>query len=541
MKLIGKKPRPLMKPKQSVPLVELPEDSGPHVLIKTVVQENIQWMQECFSSCSDLVCREFTVGYESPKAAAVFYFDGLVDKELVNDNVLTPLAVTSRIAAPEAIEEDYAKWIQQRVISSGEMKAVPTMNEMAKGILQGDAILFLEDWNQGLVIGAKGWASRSVSEPQTEIVLRGPREAFNEVLRVNTSMLRRRIKSNKLKIESRELGTLTKTNVAIAYIDGVINQDILVELNRRLDQIKEVDSILEGGCIEQYIEDSPYSPFPQIQYTERPDRVAAALLEGRCALIVDGTPDVLILPAVFIQFLQSSEDYYNRILAGTALRWVRYLGIFIAITLPSLYVAITAFHHEMLPTNLALSIAAAREGIPFPAFLEAFVMEIALELLREASIRLPGSIGNALGIVGALVIGQAAVEAKLVAPQMVIVVAFTAIGSFTVPIFEASYPIRLIRFPLMLLAAMLGLYGVMLGWIAILIHLISLRSFGFPYMEPLAPLKISGLKDVLIREPRWQMMTKPQFREPTEAPPAGFWHRGFMSWQKRGKKSRERQ
>lgn len=540
MKLKSRRPQPLLKPRSAQKAIELPEDSGPHVLVPSALDEGVKWMQEAFTHCSDLVCRQFTIGLTSERKAALFYIDGLIDKDIVNDHVLTPLLIDTRRTEPQTVEA-YDTWLEEHLLAAGEVKKVPTMNELAKGILQGDMVLLVDVWTQGFVVGAKGWAARSVSEPQTETVLRGPREAFNEVLRVNTSMIRRRIKSNKLKIEAREIGTMTKTNVAIAYVEGIINPDILTELNSRLDKIKEVDSILEGGCIEQYIEDSPYSPFPQIQYTERPDRVAAALLEGRCALIVDGTPDVLILPAVFIQFLQSPEDYYNRILAGTALRWIRYLGIFIAITLPSLYVAITAFHHEMLPTNLALSIAAAREGIPFPAFLEALVMEIALELLREASIRLPGSIGNALGIVGALVIGQAAVEAKLVAPQMVIVVAFTAIGSFTVPIFEASYPIRLIRFPLMLLAAVFGLYGVMLGWIAILIHLISLRSFGFPYMEPLAPLKLSGLKDVLIRAPRWQMMTKPQFREPTEAPPASFWQRNFMKLRKKGEKSRERQ
>lgn len=540
MKLKSKRPQPLLKMRTREKIMELPEDSGPHVLIEKSLEKNVSWMQEAFSRCSDVVCRKLTIGYESPCQAAVFYIDGLIDRTLMQDNILTPLLIESRKAQPETID-DYGGWLQSQLLAAGEMKTVSTMNELAKGILQGDAILLVDGWTEGVVIGAKGWAARGVSEPQTETVLRGPREAFNEVLRVNTSMIRRRIKSNKLKIEVRELGTMTKTNVAVVYVEGVINPDIVTELQMRLDKIKEVDSILEGGCIEQYIEDSPYSPFPQVQYTERPDRVVAALLEGRCALIVDGTPDVLILPAVFIQFLQSSEDYYNRILAGTALRWVRYLGIFIAITLPSLYVAITAFHQEMLPTNLALSIAAAREGIPFPAFVEAVVMEVALELLREASIRLPASIGNALGVVGALVIGQAAVEAKLVAPQMVIVVAFTAIGSFTVPIFEASYPLRLIRFPLMILAAILGLYGVMLGWIAILIHLISLRSFGFAYMEPLAPLKPSGLKDVVMRAPRWQMMTKPQFREPTEAPPDGFWQRTFIKWQKGGKKSREGQ
>lgn len=541
--LISKKPIPIDQPADEPTGEVETESSGPNKPLGVDLAQNVTFIKDTFTNCSDLVVREFTIGYQERKQAALCYIDGLIDKVLVNDNVLNNLTASSRLTPPEQVEAmaplDYYEWVEQHCLSTGEVKKVGTFADVDKGILSGDAVLLIEGWPQAFVIGAKGWASRAISEAQTEVVLRGPREAFTETLRINTSIMRRRLKTNKLKMEAREIGTITKTNVAIAYLDGVVNEDILTELNARLDKIKEVDSVLEGGCIEQYIEDSPYSPFPQIQYTERPDKVAAALLEGRVAVIVDGTPDVLILPSVFIQFLQSSEDYYNRILAGTALRWIRYLGIFIAITLPSLYVAITSFHPEMLPANLALSIAAAREGIPFPAFMEALVMEIALELLREASIRLPGSIGSALGVVGALVIGQAAVEAKIVAPQMVMIVAFTAIGSFTVPIFEASYPIRLIRFPLMILAAVLGLYGVMIGWIAILIHLIALRSFGFPYFEPLAPLKLSGLKDVLFRAPRWQMMTKPQFREPTEAPPKGFLHRTFMNFKSRGQKSRE--
>ncbi len=536
MKIISKRPKPLLAPPQKTTQQET-ESSGPNIPISSELEECLTWINDTFTSCADLVERQFHIGFLQ-KRAAVFYFDGMIDKTLLHQHILEPLIIASRVAEPDGEEvfRDFYQWIEKSVLTSGEIKTVETFNDMAKGIIQGDLVLFIDGCEQGLVIGAKGWAARGVTEPATEMVLRGPREAFNEVMRVNTSMLRRRLKTNKIKIEARQLGTMTKTNVAVAYLYGVSNHELVEEVHRRLDGIKEVDSILEGGCIEQYIEDSPYSPFPQIQYTERPDKVTAALLEGRIALIVDGTPDVLIMPAVFMQFLQSSEDYYNRIWAGTMQRWIRYLGVFIAITFPSLYVAITSYHQEMLPTNLAMSIVAAREGVPFPAFVEALIMEITFELLREASIRLPNAIGNAIGIVGALVIGQAAVEAKLVAPQMVIVVAITAIGSFTVPIFEASYPIRLVRFPLMFLAAALGLYGVMIGWIALLIHMISLRSFGFPYMEPLAPLRVSGLKDVLIRAPRWQMMTKPQFVEPTEAPPHSFWQRTFLHLFRKGRK-----
>jgi spore germination protein KA len=282
-----------------------------------------------------------------------------------------------------------------------------------------------------------------------------------------------------------------------------------------------------------------------MQYTERPDKVAASLLEGRVALVVDGSPNVILLPLLFVQLLQSPEDYYTRMIPGTFMRWIRYMGVLIAILFPSLYVAITSYHPEILPLNLLLSIAAAREGIPFPAFIEALIMELCFELLREASIRLPGAIGNTIGIVGALVIGDAAVSAHLVAPQMVIVVAITAIGSFAVPSMEASYPIRLLRFPLMLLAAAFGLYGVALGVMGILIHLLHLRSFGFPYLEPLAPLKGRELQDVLMRAPRWQMMVKPQFQSSTlqteNVFQKRFWERRNPPLEHKGDDSRGKQ
>lgn len=499
--------------------------------ISTDLNKNLETIKGIFSNCSDIVYREFIIGYKAPVKAALIYVDGLIDKASVHDHVLKSLTLEARGAAPnqELLEEDLYKWIDKATISVAEKKQVENLDDVMSSFLSGDTALLIEGWNKALIIGTKGWASRGISEPDSEVVLRGPREGFTETIRINTSMIRRRIHSDKLKIESRKIGTYTQTDVAVLYMDGIINPKIVKEVHKRLDGINEVDSILETGCIEQYIEDHPYSPFPQIQYTERPDKVVAYLLEGRVIIMVDGSPNCLIVPTVFIQFLQSPEDYYSRILMSTVLRWVRFIGVFTAVTLPALYIAITTFHQEMIPTSLALSIAGAREGVPFPAFVEAFAMEISLELLREASVRLPGAIGSTLGIVGALIVGQAAVEAKLVAPQMVIVVALTAIGSFTVPSFAASIPLRLIRFPLMIFGAILGLYGVALGWIAILIHMISLKSFGYPYMEPLAPLRVSELKDVFFRSPRWQMMTAPQFRKPSEKPPKTFLRKSYLS------------
>jgi len=519
----------------------------PQMPLSGILTQDMEWLKQRYARCSDLIDRQFIIGGAEPRAAAIFFFDGMTSSKVVHDNILQPLLLDAEIAWQDAVDaqnqEKFFSLVKQHLLPAGEITPVDDLIQGCDAMMNGDVFLLLDGCRQGFVVDAKGFPQRSVNAPQNETVLRGPQEAFTEALRVNTALIRRRLRTDRLKLEEKTLGQLTKTQVAVVYLDGVANDNIIAEVKRRLDNIQDVDSILDASCVEQYIEDAPFSVFPQIQYTERPDKVAASLLEGRVALVVDGSPEVLLLPLLFVQLLQSPEDYYNRILAGTFMRWVRYLGLAIATTFPSLYVAITSFHPEMLPLSLLISISSAREGVPFPAFVEALIMELSFELLREASIRLPGAIGNTIGIVGALVIGDAAVSAHLVAPQMVIVVAITAIGSFTVPSVEASYPIRLLRFPLMLLAAAFGLYGVMLGWLAIWMHLLHLRSFGFPYLEPLAPLKPNELRDVLIRAPRWQMMMRPQFREPNRnrQPVGSFWNRRIQPLAKRGDDSRGQQ
>lgn len=492
--------------------------SGPNKKISYLLAENTAWMKECFGASADFIVREFKIG---EKSAALCYFDGLTDKRLLDVDVLKNL----QSAKEEPLD---LQRIADHLLAVGEIGKSNYLNEAAKGVLDGDGVLFIDDEEHFLIIGAKGWKSRAVGQATNEATLRGPQEAFNENIMTNVSMLRRRLHTDKLKIEFRTVGTMTKTKVAVAYLDGIVNPQIIAELERRLDAIKETDSILDSGCLEQYIEDNTFSPFPQMQYTQKPDRIQANLLEGRAALLVDGCPDVLIVPVVLVQFFQSPEDYYNRTWAGSFARWIRYIGLLIAAVFPALYIAVTSYHQEMLTTSMAISIAAAREGKPFPAFFEALIMELMLELLREASIRLPNAISNTLGIVGALVIGQAAVEAQLIAPQVVIAVALTAIGTFTLPSFEISYPIRLVRFPLMILAAVAGLYGVIIGIMLLMIHMVDLRSLGEPYLAPLAPFNFYGLKDVLLRAPRWQMMTTPQFTKKREAVPKGFWRRNFL-------------
>jgi spore germination protein KA len=311
-----------------------------------------------------------------------------------------------------------------------------------------------------------------------------------------------------LLLKNRKIGRATQTNVSIMYIRGIADEKVIEEVNLRLARI-DTDSILESGYIEEFIQDQPYTIFPTIQNTERPDVIAGSLLEGRVAILIDGTPHVLLVPSLFIQYLQAAEDYYQRADISTLIRTLRYFCLFIATLVPALYIALTTFHQEMLPTQLLISLAAQREGVPFPAFVEGLIMEATYEILREAGIRMPRAVGQAVSIVGTLVIGQAAVEAGIISATMIIVVSITAISSYVIPEFDMSIAIRITRFLFMGLAAVFGLFGIFVGIVALLLHLSSLRSFGVPYMAPVGPFILSNQKDVILRVPHPYMTTRP--------------------------------
>jgi len=309
-------------------------------------------------------------------------------------------------------------------------------------------------------------------------------------------------------MESLTVGRVSQTDVVIVYIDGIVSKTILEEVRARIGRI-QIDGVLESGYIEEFIEDSSWSPFPQIQNTERPDIVCAGLLEGKVAIMVDNTPFALIVPMTFWTGLQAVEDYYERSIYTTFIRLIRYSLFNIALLLPSLYVALSTFHQQLIPTNLLISIANSREGVPFPTFVEALLMEFMFEGLREAGIRLPKAVGSAVSIVGALVIGQSAVQAGIVSAPVVIVVSTTGIASFAIPRYNFGTAYRLLRFPMLILAGTLGLYGIISGLFLMIIHLLNLRSFGVPYMSPVVPQIPRAMRDVFVRAPRWMMTYRP--------------------------------
>jgi spore germination protein KA len=476
-----------------------PED----LQILRVYKENISRLKAELGNSSDITVREFKI---SNHKGVLVYMDGLADSKGISDFLLESFFETE-VVPPQM---DYFQFMIDKVVALGSIQTITNWNQVYDNLLSGNTIIFLDGYNKAISGATQGWEKRAITEPSTQLTIRGPKDSFTETLRTNTALIRRRIKSPNLWLETMKIGTVSQTDIGIMYIKGIANEKIIAEIKERLKRIN-MDSILDSGYIEQLIEDQTWTTFPTTYHSERPDVVSSHLLEGRIAIIVDGTPFVITAPAIFIQFFQASDDYYLRFDISTSIRILRILAFFIAFLAPATYIAATTFHQEMIPTTMAIAIAAQREYVPFPAFVEALIMEVTFEILREAGLRLPRAVGQAVSIVGALVIGQAAVEAGFVSPVMVIVVSSTAIANFSTPVFDMAIAARLIRFVMMGLAAILGFYGMMLGLMFMTIHLCSLRSFGIPYMMPLAPFNLHNQQDVFIRFPIWAMKNRPSF------------------------------
>ena len=483
----------------------------------TDIKENKKILDKVFSHNIDIIKREFTF-YEGKNIAAICYYtDGLVNAQAVENTIkaLTIYEGSKRSTENGNTSEMTLDQIKKNVLINSSIEVIYNYEKAIDGILVGDTVLLIDGFNRGLLLPTRGWDARSVDEPQTEQVVRGPRDGFTENIRTNTALLRRRIRDPLLYVESMQIGKKSKTDINIVYLEGTVKEGLVEEVKQRLRSIK-IDAVLESGYIEELIKDSPMSPFTTMQSTERPDKVAAGLLEGRVAIFVDNTPFVLIVPSYFWEFFQASDDYYSGFLAGSFFRSIRFIAFIISLTLPSIYVMLITFHQEMIPTELALSIASGREVIPFPVLLEALLMEVVFELMREAGLRMPKPVGQAVSIVGSLVIGQAAVQAGIVSPFMVILVALTGIASFAIPNYSASFSIRLIRFPLLIASGTFGLLGFSAVFTILAVHALSIRSFGEPYLAPATPFQPTDQKDVVFRAPWWKMDKQPKLAEGSE-------------------------
>ncbi|MEK8130535.1 spore germination protein [Paenibacillus filicis] len=479
--------------------------------------EDLQLFKEISRDMSDVNVRELRIGSLEIRAALLFV-DGLTDKDSMDRNILKPLMYAARpfegMAAPPD-EEELGRMIVQQIVQVSEIGFTSDPVLSLQKVLFGSAVLMVDGMKRALVLGTSKGLTRNAEEPISEALLRGPRIGFNETLSDNTAMLRRHGEQTQLAMISFTVGKRIKKELVLTYIRDIANEDLIEEIKRRIGTI-DIDDVQESGYVEQLIEDNFLSPFQQIQNTERPDRVMAALLEGRAAILLDGTPFALIMPVTFGMLLQSPEDYFDRWIAGSLLRTLRFFAATISLFAPALYISFLSFHPGLIPTKLVISIVSSRQGVPFPVLIEALIMELSLEVLREAGLRLPKPIGPAMGIVGGLIIGQAAVEAGIVSPILVIVVAVTAISSFAMPMYSAGITLRLLRFGAMFFAAVFGLYGVILFFLLLCSHLIKLRSFGLPYLSLAVPDRMRDWKDFMIRLPLQMLRRRPSLLDPKD-------------------------
>lgn len=470
---------------------------------------NLKNLKTSVGKSNDILFKEFKIGINEKIKAFVCFVDFLVDKSKIEAYIKTMAMFNGydKNNDKKVIYNDIFTTLKETLLYSSEIKESTNFNEILQSILYGNTALFIEGYNTAFIIGTQSYVDRGINEPNSELSIRGSREGFVENINTNISLIRKIIRNPNLTFEKLYLGKQTHTMVAIAYLDGVVNKNVLNEVKRRLNKI-DADFILESGYIEQYIEDRPFSIFATVGNSEKPDKVAAKILEGRVAILCNGTPYVLTVPYVFIEAFQATEDYYSRPFADAFIRTGRLFAFFVSSSLPALYVAITSFHPKMIPPVLLLSIAASREGVPFPSIIEVGIMLFGFQIIKESGVRMPIPGGQAVSIIGALIVGQSAVQAGIISDPVIIVVALMGITSFIInPVADAIF---IIRFLLLGLSAMFGFFGFIIGLFIIIGHMCSLNSFGTPYLSPFAPTIWSELlRDTLVRIPLRFMKSKP--------------------------------
>lgn len=478
---------------------------------------------------SDVILREFTLNARGKQYNAfLVYIDGMVDSEIMDKFILEPLmlrnknnlydgtqnkiiseAVANNITVRKVKKFDLSNYLMGCLMPQNAVKEVTDFDQAASGINSGNCALFVDTLSTAFDIEVKGFKQRSVDSPNNEIVIKGPHEAFVENIRTNTSLIRRIVNNENLIIENLEVGKITKTKCAVCYMKNITNSDLVNEVKYRLNNL-DIDSLLSAGELEQLLVESNALGIPEMLSTERPDKVTKYLLKGRVVVLVNGTPYGIIVPAILIDFLASPEDTNLKVKFANFLRGLRFLAAFITLLLPGLYVAITSFHQEILPTGLLYSILSSRENVPFPIIVELLLMEISFELIREAGLRVPSAIGPTIGIVGALVLGQAAVSAGIISPILIIIVAMTGIASFAIPDFSFGFHLRYFRFAFVLLGFMAGFLGIALGLFVYISLVCSLRSFGISYTTPFAPATNSKGNGYLL-QPIWKREFRPSY------------------------------
>ncbi len=476
------------------------------------LDENISRLKTAFKDCDDVVMRSIHFGKDNELIGFISFIDNIISRPVIEDPVLISIMSRTEMDGRGSVVQK----LLDDVIAVGECKTVEQLKEVFDAILIGDTVFLVEGEAKAIVISTKGWPNRGINKAETEVVVQGPKDAFNEVGSINTVLVRRRIRDTRLKVRRLTAGRASNSTIAVMYMEGVARKQVVDDVLKRIRDIK-TDIIPDSGYFVELTEKSNLTPFPTMQLTERPDKTASAINEGRVAVIVDNTPFAILVPATLNVFFQSAEDYYDRWEIMSFLRLLRYVAAVIAVCLPGLYVALTVYHPSVIPTALALKIAATRGNVPFPTIVEVLLMEVAFELLREAGVRLPSPVSSTIGIVGGIVIGQSAVEAGLVGPAVVIVSALAGICSFVVPSPAFVSAMRIVKYFVLVLSSLLGLFGFWIAVILIIVHLAGLKTFGIPYLFPFCSGYVNGwgdLKDSIIRLPFTMFRKNSFFREP---------------------------
>ncbi|MGM9552409.1 MAG: spore germination protein [Clostridia bacterium] len=485
------------------------DEGGPKLSGYYFIDKNNLSTEFGLEQSSDVKVREFTVAINGEsKDACVFYIDGLTDKSLLNDFILKPLMITSRQIFIKKADD-----ICDILLPQAEFTLEEYYGKISYALNYGSAVVLVNGMKKAAVIDIKGWDAKPVGEAQSEKVIRGPNDAFNEQLRSNTALVRRLIRNRSLVSEEFNLGKVSQTPCSVIYMKNIADDKLVKEVKRRIKNI-DVDYIMSSAELEMYMEERTYSPIPQFLSTERPDRTAKAILDGKVAIIVDGSPYALLMPVTFYELNESTEDTYLRVPYANMMRIVKIVAFFCSMLLPGLYIAIMNFHNELIPTNLLIAIIAAKESVPFPAFFELVFMEIALEIIREASIRVPNPSGSTLSIVGALILGQAVVEASLVSPVVIIIVSFAAIGSFATPNYYLGLSARVMKFIYVFLGGFAGLLGISAGLFIHGLLWVHTYSMGVPMFAPFAPrMKTERFFGVFL-QPIWKRERRSDFQNP---------------------------
>ena len=471
------------------------------------LRENEKYLRSRLENCSDILIRPMRLGDKHKVDCLMVYIEVAVSNMMLDDSALGKMINHFWEISPEDIQE----FVRHNSLGIADVKKLENLDESIDAMLAGNAVFFIDGYDKAMKISSKGYPSTGVMEAESEKVLRGSREGFSDSVKSNSALVRKRLRDTRLKVEEYKIGVRSHTLTQVLYMDDLVHEGLLEEVKERLEEF-QIDGILDSGMLEQLTEDVWYSPFPQYQTTERPDRAVQEILKGKVVILCDNSPEALILPGNFSSFMESSEDWYHRFEMASFLRILRYLAVIMATVLPGLYLAVIRFHTQILPSALILSFAEAREGVPFSSVVELIFLELAFELIREAGVRIPGSLGNAIGIVGGLVIGQAAVEANLVSPIVVMIVALTALGSMTVPNEEFAAAFRLVKYGFLILGGYLGIYGIVLGVYLVIGHLAGLISFGIPYLVPFIKKEQKGSRgEGVLRVPLRKRVLRPLY------------------------------